>query len=135
MQAGNAAAWGEGVFEGAKVLSRSSQGGIWRNRGVYVNVQAAGDGNAGGIAISVAVVVGASSGYVRPFWRLRDLPDFRKVDAALCRARRAAGKRASGRRRARVICDPVNDSPRSGILANVFSSDNAAVIFGGMPEQ
>src|ERR1700689_2985557 len=90
-------------------------------------------GNSRRIALAVAAVVRAVRSDVPALWRLRELPDLREANAALGGAWRGCGgvyrKNTPRGGRAGVVDRPVNDLASAGALANVFRSNDIAVIF------
>src|SRR5262249_14814646 len=100
---------------------------VGRIRGTQIDVKILRRRNSGWIAVVVARVVCAVSGYIGATRRLGILPDFGESDAALGWVRCACGHGASGRGRAGVVCDPVCDIALAGVGADVFGGDYVSI--------
>jgi hypothetical protein len=98
------------ISQGAKTLMSPALRRIGRGGAVYIHVQALGETDSRRIAASVGMVVRrASRRDIIPFGRLGELPDLRRVHAAVGRRRRRRGEGASRRRGASVVGHPVLD--------------------------
>jgi len=94
-------------------------GRVWRSGNVEINVPLASSVESN-ITIPVCGVAGAMDGRISVAWRTNELPDGSIGDAAGGGRRRVLRGNATGRRRTRIVVNPVGDLLTVEMIANVI---------------
>jgi len=102
---------------------------VWRGGCIYVDVQVLRHADLRGIAVSVGVVGRTTGRHIGPLRRLRELPNIGEVNATFSGDWRAFWKDAPWRRRAGIVCDPVDDFSGAGILADIACGNDVFTTF------